>query len=478
MEICIIGSGVSGLMVATEVANLDFVKKITIIESKKYPPIKVGESTTFPFHEFIKKNFDIGEFVRESDASVKYGVYYENWSKKNFIHTFNSPETFIRNNITEKNYCKLLSNKDGEIHLHDLLSNKLWNFSQKNEVSLDNKEYPHSWHFDAMKLKMFIVKKLKNNEKIQFIQDTILDIKFRFEDEIEFVVGENGKKYFSDYFVNCCGNNFVNENVFKEKYESFSKYLLTNKAWVYPLHFTDKKKQFHPYTVSKAMKNGWRWITPTQSRIGTGYVFSDSHVSVDEARNEFITDIGNKDINPFLVNFDPRINIKPYKINNSCIGLSAGFLEPLDAPGLAFTHMGIDFLIIILNEIEKNIDNNSLSTKYKLLKICEINNQNYYRQYEWWCNFILLQYKTCLREDTKFWIDHKNVKCNFYDNIINTLENVHDKIFKKYEYQMIFKTISGKDIKWNSGVKEKPFLIEEIDTKTIHHLEYIQSFYK
>ena len=61
------------------------------------------------------------------------------------------------------------------------------------------------------------------------------------------------------------------------------------------------------------MKHGWRWITPTWERIGTGYVFSENHISVDEAINEFITDIGDKTIQPFVVNFKPRVNKKTFK---------------------------------------------------------------------------------------------------------------------------------------------------------------------
>ena len=90
MHICIIGTGASGLMAACELVKLDFIETISIIGSKKIPSIKVGESSTMTFYNFIKKNFDINEFVQKSDAAVKYGVYYKNWSKRDFIHFFGS----------------------------------------------------------------------------------------------------------------------------------------------------------------------------------------------------------------------------------------------------------------------------------------------------------------------------------------------------------------------------------------------------
>jgi hypothetical protein len=101
------------------------------------------------------------------------------------------------------------------------------------------------------------------------------------------------------------------------------------------------------------MKNGWRWITPTQSRIGTGYVFSDNHISVDEATNEFLDDIGDKTIKPFLVDFNPKYIKNPFKTNSCTIGMSNGFLEPLDAPGLALTNGNIINLIDVLDKINQ-----------------------------------------------------------------------------------------------------------------------------
>jgi hypothetical protein len=465
-------------MTARELLNLYFVEKITIVGSSKIPSIKVGESTTMPFYNFVEKNFNIAEFVKSTDASVKYGVYYNNWSKRDFIHFFGSDKPFLRNSNTERTYCEILANKDPEIHIHELIANKLWKFIQKNEVSLDLEEHNHSWHFDAGKFKIFLKNYLKKNNKITFFDDAIIDCKFSFGDTIEYLTGESNKKYTADYFVNCCGDNKLNEDVFKEEYVSLSSYLLTNKALVYPLKYTNKRDKFHPYTVAKTMKNGWRWITPTQSRIGTGYVFSDNHISIDEATNEFLEDIGDKTIEPFLVDFNPRCNKTPFKSNSCTIGMSAGFLEPLDAPGLSFTNGSINNLVEFLTKInEIKYENMYIITKEKL-NFCKKINFNTSRGYDWWCSFILHQYKTCWRNDTQFWIDHKNVKCNFYEQIINSLEYVRMELFERYEYEMLFKTTAGKDMQWKSKLKQNPFPIEELDSETIHHLDYIQRFYE
>lgn len=465
MNICIIGTGASGWITCTTLKKLDFIKKITIIGSSKIPTIGVGESTTLDFVSSVLSNVELKDFVKESDAAVKYGVVYKNWSKRDFIHHFT--------NTQEEEWKNMfgLGNKDPDTYIHDLRRKKLWDFIQRNEVSLDYNIHSHSWHFDAGKFINFLKNINLKDDKVSFVDDTIIDCKSVGE-EVQYIVGESKKKYTADYFVNCCGDNNLNEKIFKEEYISLSEYLLTNKAIVYPLQYTNKRDQFHPYTVSKTMDCGWRWITPTQSRIGTGYVFSDKHISVDEATNEFLKDIGDKTLQPNEVDFKPRCNKRSFKTNSCTIGMASGFLEPLDAPGLSLTNDAIRFLIEILRS------NKNTSTIIK-------SNNNYLFCQKSWCSFILQQYKTCWRNDTQFWIDHKNVKCDFYDEI-------NKMIFEKFAYNEesyhlihnlpidppfpIF-TTAAKDVQWKSKVIEKPFPIEQPDTKTIHHLDYIQRFY-
>ena len=471
MNICIVGTGASGWITSAFLRDLDFVKKITIIGSSKIPSIGVGESTTINFTSKFLPNINLKKFISECDSSVKYGVYYKNWSKKDFIHYFKSQEVFLRSNNLQDTWGEMLANKDPEVHIHDLIGNKLWNFIKKNQVSLDFSEHVHSWHFDAGKFIHFLKKENLNDDKIELIDDKIIDCDFLFDDQINYIVGESKKKYYADYYINCCGDTEINEKVFNEEYTSLSSYLLTNKALVYPLEYTNKSEQFHPYTMAKTMKNGWRWITPTQSRIGTGYVFSDNHISVDEASDEFLKDIGNKKITPILVDFTPKYNKKPFKVNSCTIGMSSGFLEPLDAPGLTIS---IDSILYLKRLLLYKSNASKLIKYYNLIKIA---NNSIIDNYKWWCAFILHQYKTCWRNDSQFWIDHKNIKCDFYDNIINSLEYVPMELFERYEYMMFYFTTSAKDIQWESKVKQKPFIVEELDTETIHHLDYIRRFY-
>lgn len=475
MHICIIGTGASGWIVCTILKKLEFIKKITIIGSSKIPSIGVGESTTMTFAKDILGELELDKFVRETDAAVKYGVYYQNWGKRDFLHYFKSTPEIDRMNCQFLSWGEMLANKDADVHIHDLMGNKVWNFTKENKVSLNYEEHNHTWHFDAGKFITYLRKINLDDQKVSFVDDEIIDAKLNLSNIVEYIVGEKNKKYIADYYVNCCGDNKLNIEVFKEEYISLSPYLLTNKALVYPLKYSDKKNQFHPYTVAKTMKNGWRWITPTQSRIGTGYVFSDNHISVDQATHEFVEDIGDKTVEPFLVDFSPKYNKKPFKINSCTIGMSCGFLEPLDAPGLAATVCGVEVLKDLFSKLSIRKNDKLNLTKFSDF-LNSVNNANYMfeMKYKLWCSFILQQYKTCWRTDTQFWKDHKNVKCEFYDEVIKSIE---EGKFNCPEYFMFFHTTAGKDVQWKSRTTKKPSPVEQIDTETIHHLDYIKSFY-
>lgn len=193
---------------------------------------------------------------------------------------------------------------------------------------------------------------------------------------------------------------------------------------------------------------------------------------MDEATNEFLKDIGNRKITPSVVNFKPRYNPKPFHKNWSTIGMSQGFLEPLDAPGLTIT---IDTMI---NQLEYylSVYNQQLKTDEKMIMDMELDKLNdivVRKKFHFWCSFILCQYKTCYRNDTQFWKDHKNVQCEFYDKLMDNLDIHNDNI----ENFMLQQTIASKDIRWKTSLSSEPYVVKDNPSKKIHHLDHISQFH-
>lgn len=464
MEICIIGNGVAGLFACNFLSNNDWIKKITLIGSPNIPSIGVGESTTLSMNALIEKsNINLVDFVKETDASVKYGVYYKNWSKRDYIHYFKSPIPWYREGIDPEAYSRILANKNPNIHIHELIGKNLFEEIKKNNVLLDTEEYWLSWHFEAAKGIEFLMKNALKSEKVNFISGNVVDCIFE-DDCIKSLILDDNRHIKSDYYINTSGKWNFNTKIFREEYESLSDVLLTNKALFIPIEYENKKEQFHPYTIAKTMKYGWRWITPTYSRIGTGYVFSDNYISEDEAIDEFVRDIGDLTIKPHVVDFSPKYNKKTFRKNSCSIGMANGFLEPLDAPGIAI-------MSSILHEFEFMIKIFSEKNFHAYEQKLNILNKYMESNFKWWCSFILCQYKTCHREDTDFWKDHKRVKFEYYENIIKNLDAPHSSI---KETMMFSQSFAAKDIKWNTTLTEEPFKIPEKKCETINHLEWIK----
>lgn len=460
MHICIIGTGTAGWMTANFLYRLG--AEITIIGSPHIPPIGVGESNTLALTDFHEDmGISIEEFIRESDATVKTGVYYKGWSKHDFIHSFKSGEYIEQFGITTSEYFQSFGNKPTDVPFSFYYGSDLLEAIDKNHFLPDSPQYHFSYHFDAGKYINYLS---KLNPQINVIHDTVKDVVFKDDEEIDHLILSD-RTFSADYYIFATGQSEFNERKLKVKYNDLSSVLLTNKAWVYPLEFTNKREQFTPYTCAKTMKYGWRWITPTYSRIGTGYVFSDSHVTAEKALQEFLEDIGDYSIIPRLVDFHPKYSEKTFYNNYCLIGMANGFLEPLDAPGLSLT-------INVLNQLNNLLFSLQIDSYYQIERANDLMKYDY----EFWTSFILLQYKTSIRNDTQFWIDHKKVKYDFYENTISRLYTI-PLDFLSGNCDMIFHTTTAKDVQWDLPYKRQPIKIPSFESKSVHHLDYIEQFH-
>ena len=476
IHICTIGDGAAGLMAANFFASRDYVSKVTHIGSSKIPSIGVGESTTLNF-EILHKKFDddFRSFILQSNACVKTGVLYSNWSEREFLHFFKPENLFEKYNTTFIEYSNTLGNKSKDTYIHDIFGIKLYSDSKENKIPVLKEESYHgwSWHFDAGKYIAYLKNLLKRNQKkVTIIDDIVTNCSFKEKGEIDFIGLESDQKIKADYYIIATGKSSDTAKIFDIDYHDLSDVLLTDKALFFPKPYVNKKAEMHPYTIAKTMKNGWRWITPTWSRVGTGYVFSSKHISVDDAIKEFQEDLGDESVVPNVVDFHPKYNKKTFNKNYMTLGMCNGFLEPLDAPGLSISCS----LSLMLDEL--------IQTKGCLTK-CDENDTielNHYvsELYNGWAAFILTQYKTCHRNDTQFWMDHKNVKFDYLDKMMSSLyndmsivPNSQIEVLTRDIVAMIQNTVASRNINWKTNTSALPLKLDDSGYKTINHYEFL-----
>lgn len=454
MHLCIVGTGAAGWITCHWLARHPAVKKITIIGSPAIPTIGVGESTTMHFFRFLQELLpdreDFWRTLLEMDAAVKYGVSYEGWGPRKFLHAFVGSRS---NNL----YGYLLGRKPPGVDANRYmmpLSEEIYS----NLFCPDPHVQAYSFHFDANRLIATFQRLAERYPQVVHIRQTVTDSEYN-GGKVTRVWLDNQQAIEADYFISCIGQTAFNQRVFREEYQPFSDVLLTDKALFYPLPYRNKREQFHPYTVAKTMRHGWRWITPTWSRIGTGYVFSSRHISIEEAVDEFTDDLGDKSIKPNLVDFHPRKVRETFKENYCTLGMAAGFMEPLDAPGLNLLLHNLRQLEVFFLAPEEPVQRAQSVARM---------NRNSSDTFNFWAAFILHQYKTCPREDTQFWRDHRAVEFNYYSQVLDNLKQVKvgraspaeplqvdfmsQHRLADYEPYMFYHTSAGRDLTWPVSV--------------------------
>lgn len=484
MKVCVIGTGASGWMAANYLLLNPEITEITVIGSSKIPTIGVGESTTGRFDDFLEMlGVDAAEFITESDAAVKYGVQYEGWGPRTFLHGFKSRFSFQRQGWDQEQYGRLLGKKPVGQCVHEYIQNKVWEMTRHNHVSQQAyglmelnivppevfntmpREYLNAWHFDANCFIRYMSKRAQRDPKIRVIDDRVIDCTWDDQGEMQSIVCENTGTVTADYFVISTGETDFNHRVFRAEYRSLGDVLLTDRAVFMPIEYQDLDKEFHPYTVARSMKHGWRWITPTFSRIGSGYAFSSRFCSDEEAIAEFLADAGEPDRKPFVVDFKPR-TIQQQFFNRHCfLGMASGFLEPLDAPGL-------DMTVNSILQINEYLNWNAKQRDANLDRINDISRH----KTNWFVSFILAQYKHSTRNDTEFWRAQKAVHFDTYEKIMSNIDDIGRAMGRNHQ-MMFYHTLAARDVQWavSPELESVPLIpAPEIELPTMHHRYFIE----
>lgn len=404
-NIVVVGGGTSGWL---SVCNLLFRIheskniNITVIESPDVPIIGVGESTTGKMHDIINHYDHLKcekEFLKETGATFKYGIKHIDWYKNN--DSFLSPIGSDFENDTT------YPSKDYDyFRIYHIAENKKYEVPIQNQMMLQNKLYPigeHNYdvtyHIDAYKTGEFLRKKCLATGRVKRIEATIENVNLNDLGGVKSLDLSNGEKINGDFFVDCTGWAKVLIDKVGAKFKSYRDNLLVNKAIVFPRP-TKENEVIKNHTVATARKYGWTFDLPLQNKVGRGYVFNGDMISVDDAIKE-MNDCYNEEIDvKKVIDFKSGRLDKMWIKNVLATGLSASFLEPLEATAIhttisQFTHFMENYFTEDLNLYDKSLQKqyNDYMTGY----VDDIR------------DFITFHYITP-RKDTEFWIESSDPK--------------------------------------------------------------------
>jgi tryptophan halogenase len=385
-SILIVGGGSAGWMTAAYLATKTNCK-VTLVESANIPIIGVGESTVPSFVDFVH---DVGLTEEDlfSQGSIrKFTLNHNNWNGKG--HSW---------------WHHFIFNKEEESEQLDWLDNN----------SYPSKKWRHSYHIDAARFAVLLKDKVGLPKGVIHIYDDVVDVVTGSEG----VAGIVGKKatYTADMYIDCTGFKRLLMSKYELETES-NPHLVNNRAWAAHADYKQAdKSDIVRYTRTYAMDAGWQWNICLQDRVGVGYVFCDNFIDPEEAKQELIKNCPYivREHSLKLIEYKSQWFNKVWHKNTLAIGLSAGFLEPLESQSIFLIQMQIHMLSRLLNKP----NNKTVYNKFWNLMIRHI------------ANYISYHYTLSRRTDTDYWKAFDKVEKVDYTE-------THSPLFHNYSHEMI-----------------------------------------
>ena len=398
MKIVIVGGGTAGWIAACYFArfNQNSKNEIVVIESSKIPTIGAGEGSTGIFTKIVNSHFtrfgiDEIDFLNKTSSTLKLGIRFKNWNGdgKDFLSPVQPTETTISSVDSHVLVSHILGDYADSSPSGYLMNNDLSTYSKSGSTIMG-----HSYHFDAKKVGEYF-KEYAMLAGVKCVDTEVITLnKNKITGELDFIVTPIGN-ISADFWVDCSGFSRVLIGPMGGGWKSYSDYLPTNSAIPY-IHQYETNETPKLETLAWAMPNGWMWQIPTQERYGCGYVYSDKFTTYDNAVDELIQTTGRK-IEPLRnIKFDCGRVETPWVKNVVAIGLSQGFVEPLEATSIHATIVQLDFLLT-------NTTNFALEKENTIFD-SNINRYNEFvgRFFDDIKDLIQIHYMTD-REDTPFW---------------------------------------------------------------------------
>lgn len=397
-RIVIVGGGTAGWMTAAALGRfLTSGWSITLVESDEIGTIGVGEATIPSIKMFNDAlGIDEAEFLAATGGTYKLGIAFEGWGRpdQGYVHAFGLVGSAL-GVVPFHHYwlrgLKLgISKPLGHYVLHTLAiaANRFAHLNPPANSPLP--PLPYAFHFDASLYAKFL-RGFAEQRGVVRQEGKIVSVERNGESgDVDAVVLANGTRVSGDLFIDCSGfRGLLIEQELEAGFEDWTQWLQCDRAIAVPCA---RVEPLVPLTRSIARKAGWQWRIPLQHRIGNGYVFSSSRISEDEAAATVLANLdGEAMAEPRTIRFKTGRRTKTWVRNVVAIGLSSGFIEPLESTSIHLIQTAITRLVDLLpaGEIsDATRDDYNDRTAFEMERIRD---------------FIILHYRANQREGEPFW---------------------------------------------------------------------------
>ncbi len=390
-KVVIAGGGTAGWMTAAAMGKvLSKVAEITLVESDAIGTVGVGEATIPTLLTFNRLlGIDEAEMMRRVRGTFKLGIAFENWTDVNhrYIHSFGITgqdhwtagfQHFWRRGLD------LGIAKDFGDYCLELIAAEEGKFAHLPKLGLN-----YAYHMDSSAYAA-LLRELAESHGVVRKEGRIAHVRRAADGDIASLRLEDGSEIDGDLFVDCTGfRALLIGEALGVGYDDWTQWLPCDRAIAVQTKSIGPPR---PYTRSVAHDAGWRWEIPLQHRTGNGTVYSSRFMDDDTAKAHLLASVdGDLLTEPRMIRFVTGTRRKHWHRNCVAIGLSAGFIEPLESTSI---HL-IQRSVMRLMQMFPQGDVNSAD-------VAEFNTQTFY-ELDHIRDFIILHYNLTNRGDTDFW---------------------------------------------------------------------------
>ncbi|UAA40571.1 tryptophan 7-halogenase [Paraneptunicella aestuarii] len=447
-NVVVLGGGTAGWMSAALLKKvLGNNINLTLVESESIGTVGVGEATIPPIR--LVNNvlgLNEAEFIRETKATIKLAIKFENWKKQgeSYFHTFGAPGKSIA-------FCHFHHYWQRAKQLGDTSS--LWEYDlnylccQEGKFAQINSkdpilELPFSYHFDASLYAQYL-RKLSEQMGVTRIEGLVKEVHQDPENGyISELILSDDRVVSGDLFIDCSGfKGLLIQEKLGAGYEDWSHWLPCDSALAIP---SERHEKTAPYTRSIAHDAGWQWRIPLQHRNGNGLVYSSLHYSQQQAEDLLLSNLDTQALGePKLIRFKTGRRRKQWHRNVVAVGLSSGFLEPLESTSIHLIQSAIVRLIQLF-------PHNGIAQA----DVAEYNKQSKL-EFEQIRDFLILHYHVNQRDDSQFWRDMQEMEIP--DSLTHKMElfRATGRLFK--EQNDLFQDSSWLQVMLGQGIEPQDY---------------------
>lgn len=415
-KVVIVGGGTAGWMAAAALSAWlpEGAMKIALVESDEIGTVGVGEATIPPllmFNEMLGVNED--EFLAATQGTFKLGIEFVDWGAigERYFHPFGSHGA----DINGVHFHQLYLRENQRRPLPDIrewsmsaVAAELGRFARPGpEARLPLSQLVYAFHFDAGLYARFL-RHLAEKKGVKRIEGKIVGVAQNSDNGfVESVKLASGLTIEGELFIDCSGfRGLLIEEALHTGYEDWSRWLPCDRAVAVPCALAGPPD---PFTRSTARSAGWQWRIPLQHRMGNGLVYSSAHLERDAAEGLLLQNLEGEPIAPPRhLSFTAGRRKLAWNANVVSLGLSTGFIEPLESTSIHLVQSGISKILALFPD-----------RRFNPAERAEYNRQ-VQEVFEDVRDFIILHYKATRRDDSDFW------------NYCRTME-VPDKLAAKLE---------------------------------------------